>query len=411
MEYNDNDHNMNSNFDDQMKEKEGEVDALVTDLQGVEMDNVHVASALTQGNTTVGSRRGSKSSSQVDQQNSGTENSAGFETVNDGSSSSSGVELAAGTLEEGNSEMNDAGKTHSRGGGSRGLQGDGAAVAAGDQEAGEGGGGGAAAARRRAARAVDAMLVELNRQFMPQGVQVLDVIITRVLLPPEIQQQMSNKTFIISENAQQRMNQKWEMQRLEHEEEMTTLRQEQVEEQMEESSKGTHSVQLLQKELDVKGADMQRAKKKVLEDGHIKAQMVVAEAEAQAAKLRVEADNILAILKAESQKVAAVSQSETTKFVETRLGEAALQAAKNHAKAAEILNDGEEKVSEMLEAKREHELRELRVGVYHALAGNEKTIITDGADASKANHMLITEAILAGDGGGGGFAGSGAAGG
>ena len=47
----------------------------------------------------------------------------------------------------------------------------------------------------------------LNDQFMTQGVEVSDVIITDVCLPDVIVGQMAQKTMVISQNAAQKMNQ------------------------------------------------------------------------------------------------------------------------------------------------------------------------------------------------------------
>jgi hypothetical protein len=52
----------------------------------------------------------------------------------------------------------------------------------------------------------------LNSQFMPQGVQITDVMITNVGLPEEIVTKMYSKTMVISGNAQEIMTQQFDMQ-------------------------------------------------------------------------------------------------------------------------------------------------------------------------------------------------------
>jgi len=46
--------------------------------------------------------------------------------------------------------------------------------------------------------ATDAIIQRLNNQFMRQGVEILDVMVTDVRLPNNILEQMRNKTMVIS---------------------------------------------------------------------------------------------------------------------------------------------------------------------------------------------------------------------
>jgi hypothetical protein len=71
---------------------------------------------------------------------------------------------------------------------------------------------GAARARYKGEGATARIVKLLNRQFMPQGVEITDVMITDVKLPAEITQQMYNKTMVISSNAHEIMTQQFEMQ-------------------------------------------------------------------------------------------------------------------------------------------------------------------------------------------------------
>mmetsp|Transcript_24089 Transcript_24089/g.30113 ORF Transcript_24089/g.30113 Transcript_24089/m.30113 type:complete len:570 (+) Transcript_24089:396-2105(+) len=249
-------------------------------------------------------------------------------------------------------------------------------------------------ARQRAALAMDKMLQQLNEQFMPQGVQILDLIVTNVTLPDEILDQMSNKTLIISQNAQQIMNQAFEMQRLEFEEELLTIKQEQEEEREEEKQKGSTAISTLQKQLGILGADMTKQKDVLLAEGEVKALQIIADAQQKVMEENMEAEKCLKQLQAEAEKTAATNDAQTNLYCETRLAEAMLKVAENEAKAAEILNEAEEQISEMLQAKREYDTHALQVNVYDALASNDKVVITS-SEGSKANNMMITEAILA----------------
>ena len=57
----------------------------------------------------------------------------------------------------------------------------------------------------RGARVAAEMRERLNRQFVPQGVEIESVMIKQITLPEEIRKQMAEKTMVISQNAQQRM--------------------------------------------------------------------------------------------------------------------------------------------------------------------------------------------------------------
>lgn len=48
----------------------------------------------------------------------------------------------------------------------------------------------------------------------PQGVEITAVIIKNVTLPPNISDQMAGKTLVISSQAEQKMNQQYDMQQV-----------------------------------------------------------------------------------------------------------------------------------------------------------------------------------------------------
>ena len=81
------------------------------------------------------------------------------------------------------------------------------------------------------------MKSRLNHQFENQGIQILDVIIKNISLPKGIMSQMSEKTMVISRNAEQRMQQKSDMLTLLQKEELVTLQQS-LQEKKIESEKG-----------------------------------------------------------------------------------------------------------------------------------------------------------------------------
>ena len=96
----------------------------------------------------------------------------------------------------------------------------------------------------------DDMRRTLNDQFHAQGVEISDVIITDVILPTTIVDQMAAKTMVISQNAAQKMNQEFEMLTLKQNEEVETLKQKNKEEREKEKQSGDMEVNEVQVQLD-----------------------------------------------------------------------------------------------------------------------------------------------------------------
>jgi sensor histidine kinase YesM len=76
------------------------------------------------------------------------------------------------------------------------------------------------------------------------------VIITDVILPTTIVDQMAAKTMVISQNAAQKMNQEFEMLTLKQNEEVETLKQKNKEEREKEKQSGDMEVNEVQVQLD-----------------------------------------------------------------------------------------------------------------------------------------------------------------
>jgi len=102
----------------------------------------------------------------------------------------------------------------------------------------------------RGASVTEVMKHRLNQQFKPQGVEIIDVIIENITLPKEIQSQMSQKTMVISQNAEQRMQQKHDLLVLDQNEAIITLKQTHEEQKLEMLDDGKQKAKLLNLELD-----------------------------------------------------------------------------------------------------------------------------------------------------------------
>ena len=73
------------------------------------------------------------------------------------------------------------------------------------------------------------MKAALNRAFQPDGIEITEVIIKGVTLPPSIQRQLEEKTTVDSRNKSQRMQQKKDVQSTQFTEAIQKLTQSNVE--------------------------------------------------------------------------------------------------------------------------------------------------------------------------------------
>ena len=75
-------------------------------------------------------------------------------------------------------------------------------------------------------RMTEMMLRNLNHQFNPFGIEITDLQIQNVILPPDIQRTVEAKTTVSTSKALEAMNQKYEMQRIDYENEIKLKDQE-----------------------------------------------------------------------------------------------------------------------------------------------------------------------------------------
>mmetsp|Transcript_21040 Transcript_21040/g.27637 ORF Transcript_21040/g.27637 Transcript_21040/m.27637 type:complete len:528 (-) Transcript_21040:364-1947(-) len=248
-------------------------------------------------------------------------------------------------------------------------------------------------ATKKGAGVAAGMKRSLNKQFHHQGIDIVQVIIKNVKLPVMIEDQMSNKTMIISENAQQKMNQEFEMQKLNNDEEMATLVQAQSEERDLEKQEGDKKTNDLQIQLDTLKAEGVKQKDKLLQDSRTKIQAIEADAKLQVNRLKQDQSELLAQMGAKANAEAAKLQAECEVYTETKMAEAALKVAQNEARAAEALAEAEGQIAPMLRALKEYETRKMQTEVYQSLSDNPDVVITGTSD-DDVNSMLMADAIL-----------------
>ena len=112
-------------------------------------------------------------------------------------------------------------------------------------------------------QAASLMRDRLNRQFMPQGVQILSIIVRNITLPKNIVSQMLGKTMNISRSAQQRMEHMYAMQESRMEEEVATMMQTFTEMVSLESTAGAEKINHERVRLEDAGAAADRAEAEI----------------------------------------------------------------------------------------------------------------------------------------------------
>mmetsp|Transcript_26804 Transcript_26804/g.48656 ORF Transcript_26804/g.48656 Transcript_26804/m.48656 type:complete len:352 (-) Transcript_26804:640-1695(-) len=135
----------------------------------------------------------------------------------------------------------------------------------------------ASAARSVGTDVTDYMKQRLNRQFMPQGVEILSIMIESCRLPQEIESQMEEKTKVISKNAQQRMFHQNNMQNTRMEEEVVTLLQTFEEEKLQEETAGIEKINEEKVKLNDAIAEAAKSEASIREEAHVKIQKLRAE--------------------------------------------------------------------------------------------------------------------------------------
>mmetsp|Transcript_40925 Transcript_40925/g.85981 ORF Transcript_40925/g.85981 Transcript_40925/m.85981 type:complete len:531 (+) Transcript_40925:151-1743(+) len=249
-------------------------------------------------------------------------------------------------------------------------------------------------ARTLGSEVTDYMKERLNRQFMPQGVEILSIMIESCRLPKEIESQMEEKTKVISKNAQQRMFHQNNMQNTRMEEEVVTLLQTFEEKKLQEETSGIEKINEEQVKLNDAIAEAKKSEAAIREEASAKIQKLRAESSLEVQRIVSRKEETIAKTRAQAEKEAAQLEASTKLEVEKRLAEANLIVEKNLAEASRVASAAEGIIAPYLAKKNAHMTNLKQIDVYRNLASNPNLILCDTND-SDANLVVVADSILA----------------
>jgi len=253
----------------------------------------------------------------------------------------------------------------------------------------------AASAMNKGRDVADDMRRTLNEQFRPQGVDITDVIITDVQLPPTIVTQMAEKTSVISQNAMQRMTQEFEMLTLKQNEETETLKQKKKEERDKEKQAGDQQVNEVQVQLEKMKAETKVMLAQIKQDSKVRVQNTTANGELEVTKLKQEKDALITKLHSEAVAKAEQLKAEADKYCVSVKSGAELQATRNQAEAKTLMAKAEGVSAPYVEARKQYETRQKQIAVWKAMAAN-KDLVVSGETNEELNTLLLCDAIMEG---------------
>lgn len=246
----------------------------------------------------------------------------------------------------------------------------------------------------------------LNKQFMTQGVQILDVIIENITLPNEIQTQMSQKTMVISQNAEQRMQQKHDMLVLEQSEAIKSLKQAHIEQKLEAREDGQQKAQIEELEyMFERSVGMGVVERMVT-------QMII-DVEAVAADSNIAVQRIRDTTKLEVQRVELEAEAQSVKeyadvhaTVMDMDAKAELTCSRLSARGDNAVFAAEGTIAPKMKVFNDYTTDMRKLDVQESLAGNSKLVVTGLSGGEAANQLILADAALGGVGGGrGGISG------
>lgn len=233
----------------------------------------------------------------------------------------------------------------------------------------------------------------LNKQFMPQGVQITDVMITNVELPHEIVQQMENKTMIISTNAQEIMTQQFEMQELKFSEELKKMAQAYEEERLQAHQDAAFQRNEASVTLENLKAQATKAVDLLIQENKVEIKSINANADYEVTKLDQDKNRIESDLRTKSLARAAEINADAELYCYQKLSEAKLEVERNNAKAIEILGEAEGKIAPLLEAFNEHAINIEKMSVFESLSNNNDLVLAPSGN-SDMETLAVADHIL-----------------
>eukprot|EP00752_Nemacystus_decipiens_P018774 g16832.t1 len=225
------------------------------------------------------------------------------------------------------------------------------------------------------------------------GVEITAVIIKNVTLPPNISDQMAGKTLVISSQAEQKMNQQYDMQQIVYDQEVDTLNQAHEEQREEEKQSAEQKMNEVQIRLGKLKAEARKTKMNIEEEDSVVVRQIEADVALQTSRLKNSQDATVTDMRAKSERTAARIRAETHAFVTEKASEASLAVTQNKAESTALLANAEGIAAPMLEAVKTFSTDMKRVEVVESLSRNPDLVISSSSN-DDVNAMMMCDAVL-----------------
>jgi len=240
----------------------------------------------------------------------------------------------------------------------------------------------------------EAMKDRLNKQFFHQGVEILDVIIQQITVPQVIQDQMANKTYVISQNAEQRMQQKFDLLTLRQKQDVMTLNQKHNDLKEESLKDGElqaqcESLLLLQEQARGKAALLDIDAEK-----GIKTNTILAESKREVQQIRDKTNFLVQEIANQSKCEAADITAEANATIAKLKAHCEYECAKMSALGNKTLYQAEGVSAPLNRTLNDHKTSLKKYEAQHNLASNNRLVITGTSGGEAANRLILTEATL-----------------
>lgn len=240
----------------------------------------------------------------------------------------------------------------------------------------------------------DIMKARLNRQFMSQGIEIIDVIIQTITLPDEIQKQMAQSTHIISQHAVQRMQHKYDMLVLLQNEEVTTLEQAIDEKKREINKDGDLGCLKESLQLAYEHAVVDDMLKKINAQMKGDVALIIGENEATLQRINDGVKLEVEQVKGDAESDCAVALAEADQEVNNIIAKADAVSALNESKGNKDLYNAEGFSAPRNRKLNEHLTSLRQIKAQEALANNDKLVVTGTSGGLAANKLLLADAAL-----------------
>jgi len=235
----------------------------------------------------------------------------------------------------------------------------------------------------------------LNKQFMTQGIQIQSVVVMSVSLPDDIQEQMKDKTMMISARAQQVMYHNEAMQSTRMEEEIRTKQQEFEEEQQEETIIGQEQINKEQMKLNDAVAEAAKADADIREETRVYLEKIEAQNAFEIQRINDSSKTTDFAEAAKASKLSSELQANTHAECENLLSEAHVKSSRNLAEVDKKLSKAEGEIAGKIGEKMKFQTEMKKIEVYSKLAENEDFIL--GSSDPGGNLLAAADAVVSAD--------------